>query len=162
MKTKQRGNQTLQANVKTNAPRPLYPIKIDLEWWKWDEFVNNCGLVNKKLYDYYLGKNINNRTVNADEKLITELFADAVEVGALILPPPHTTQDFIFTATDFTLKANGKNNINIYVALKPRTSKKKRANEILWYLQKDLTMSNPEVIGILDSLSRPIRSLVNK
>ena len=74
----------------------------------WVDFVAESGLTKMKLLQYYgalksyleLNPNAGKISVEEMNKLhlatTAELFADAVAVGALDLPSPYTTEDFVF------------------------------------------------------------------
>src|ERR1022692_21084 len=64
---------------------------------KWRKFTNSEGLWGMRVYDYYLGEG-NDRypTKEEHEKVMGELFRDAVDVGAFTLPSPYKAEDFVF------------------------------------------------------------------
>src|ERR1035437_1491374 len=65
---------------------------------KWREFLDESGLGSTKLYRYYLGRSGIPPLSQAEcLKLLNELFADAVEMGVIILPDQHVKEDFIIT-----------------------------------------------------------------
>jgi hypothetical protein len=68
---------------------------------KWEEFVVGAGLGRLRLDRYYLGKDWGGPTSADCEKLFTNLFADAVLAGAIVLPGS-------YKPADFTFKANGQ------------------------------------------------------
>src|ERR1017187_409628 len=71
---------------------------------KWDEFVKDSDIAGTKIFQYYLGQTMN-RSLEARppkdlapedwEKVSSELFQDAVSVGAIILAPPYAAEDFV-------------------------------------------------------------------
>src|ERR1035437_6915780 len=69
---------------------------------KWNDFVNGAGLERMRMDRYYLGgalpRNLTKRTKLGCEKLLTNLFADAILVGAVVLPDPYNYEDFTFKA----------------------------------------------------------------
>jgi hypothetical protein len=78
-------------------------ILVDEE--KWGEFVDSGGLADVPIYGYYLQKNasklitifqIGELPDDADMKVVRELFADAVSVGAIVLPESYDADDFEF------------------------------------------------------------------
>lgn len=83
-------------------PRTKYDRRV------WSQFVKDSELKSLSLREYYLGsyENPNPKTwgylteesvtVDGSLKILTELFADAVDVGAIILPPPYNAADFEF------------------------------------------------------------------
>ena len=66
----------------------------------WNDFVNGAGLERVRMDRYYLGKalpgNLTKRTQLGCEKLLTNLFADAILAGAVVLPGPYSYEDFVF------------------------------------------------------------------
>ena len=66
---------------------------------KWQDFVSGSGLEGVTLREYY----VEDFTVNAlgispgaYTKIIAEIFADAVAIGAIVLPKPYKADDFEF------------------------------------------------------------------
>jgi hypothetical protein len=73
--------------------------KLTAEWEpsKWAEFLQTGKLGRVKLANYYLGKGAPRDLDNAQSELVaTELFKDAVAVGAVVLPDSHVAEDFEF------------------------------------------------------------------
>jgi hypothetical protein len=62
----------------------------------WYEFVKNSGLKKVSLHEYYLGYASRQLTDKEYEKLLTELFRDAVVLGVIVLPTSYTAEDFQF------------------------------------------------------------------
>jgi hypothetical protein len=81
--------KTLRA-IAEAPPRVSYSRVI------WAEFMKLSGLRKVNLHEYYLGSPSPDASTAEYQKIITELFEDAVAVGALILPPPYKTKDFLF------------------------------------------------------------------
>ena len=82
-----------------SAPGAFTHMTVDEE--KWDNFTRNCDLANLGIYNYYLGQKapltiFQVQELAADEhmKIVRELFADAVSVGAITLPEPYKAEDF--------------------------------------------------------------------
>ena len=69
---------------------------VSYDWKKWKEFVQSSGMNTVSLYRYYLGKNLSSYMESDHEKVIKELFSDVVAVGALTLPGPYLSEDFVF------------------------------------------------------------------
>src|ERR1035437_4932500 len=63
---------------------------------EWTRFVNSSGLEKINLHEYYLGEELLQITNDDYAKLLTELFADAVAVGAIVLPRLYKAEDFLF------------------------------------------------------------------
>src|ERR1039458_7358275 len=74
----------------------------------WNEFVRGANLGSVRLGRYYLesaseglsGANFWEVGLTSKDlsKLLTNLFVDAVEVGAIVLPAPYGFEDFVFEA----------------------------------------------------------------
>lgn len=71
---------------------------VSFQWEKWTKFVRAGDLGKVRLYEYYLGKKYTNGVYSyaEHEKVITELFADSVSVGAFTLPSSYKAEDFLF------------------------------------------------------------------
>jgi hypothetical protein len=88
-----RGQQR-RARINAVASEAAYDKKV------WEEFAQAEGIADLKLYEYYLDGDaswIGEDKQLADapaEKIINELFSDAVEIGALVLPAGYTRDDF--------------------------------------------------------------------
>ena len=90
-------NRRAQAPSATSNPETTEHVAYDAD--KWREFTNSEGLWGMRVYDYYLGEG-NDRypTKKEYEKVMSELFQDAVDVGAFSLPSPYKAKDFVFQA----------------------------------------------------------------
>ena len=65
-----------------------------LEKTKWAKFVKKGKLQNMNVYHYYLGRTPGQVSEAEREKILDELFKDAVAVGALLLPRDYEAKDF--------------------------------------------------------------------
>src|ERR1035437_74686 len=96
---KARRTSSLQPRLRAQATAvPVGSEKVMLRRKKWEEFVKNIALEGERgrVHHYYLGETKQSPT-NADYgKMITELFADAIAVKAIILPEPYTASSFEF------------------------------------------------------------------
>jgi hypothetical protein len=66
---------------------------------KWYEFINSSQLKNVQVYEYYFKNSEEPDFLDTDadrEKVIKELFADFVAVGAITLPSKYDVADFEF------------------------------------------------------------------
>ena len=80
--------------------RAALPLTFDGK--KWQSFVDDNGLRNINVTKYYLGSYpASPMMISHREKVITELFKDAVAVGAIVLPPNCIAHDFEFKVTDW-------------------------------------------------------------
>src|ERR1039458_1223352 len=67
---------------------------------KWEEFVRDAILGPVRMDHYYLGRASRLR-VNGDyEQMLSKLFADAVDVGAVVLPGSYVAENFEFVVDD--------------------------------------------------------------
>ena len=63
--------------------------------------MNQSGVSDTSIYDYYLKDTPSAVPTDSEhEKVISELFADAVEVGAIVLPAQNETDNFRFTVSN--------------------------------------------------------------
>src|ERR1039458_2453749 len=70
--------------------------QVTFEIAKWDGLLEDMGVSNVNLHQYYLGGAPQHMTNAGYEKLIAELFSDAVLAGAIILPSGRNVDDFEF------------------------------------------------------------------
>src|ERR1035437_71296 len=76
------------------AAQPQGPM-VRFSGEEWDEFAEASGEVS--LNRYYLGEEVDFPAKADREKLYAELLADAVNVGAIVLPGPYKARDFAFS-----------------------------------------------------------------
>src|ERR1039458_6255214 len=77
-------------------PRGPQPLIVSPGQQKWHDFVANSELEDVNIHEYYLGHTYPSPTDEGYEKMVTELFADAVEVGAVVIPDELRAEDFTF------------------------------------------------------------------
>jgi hypothetical protein len=70
------------------------PDHVKLDYEKWDEFIRGTGLRGVGVREYYLGEDVVSASDVEVQKVFTELLADAVSVGAVVLPVPYTVASF--------------------------------------------------------------------
>src|ERR1039458_7853136 len=89
--------------ARTSAPPTVpaaFPLagnqEVAFQRDKWLEFIKAGNLRNVKLHNYYLGMGSPSRfVIDSDyRRILRELLADAVTVGAIVLPSLHNTEDF--------------------------------------------------------------------
>src|ERR1039458_6961751 len=69
----------------------------------WVDFLSSGGLEQVRVYQYYLGGNVKRKySVDEHERVVGELFRDAVEVGAITLPSKYDREDFEFRSEEHT------------------------------------------------------------
>ena len=83
-----------RTNAATAALRTVAHATPDEE--KWHDFVESCELASVGILRYYLGRSPRKLTAEDCELVLTELFSDAVTVGAIALPEPYKAEDFAF------------------------------------------------------------------
>ena len=89
------------STTKSGFPTATYePAKLE-------EFLRRSAVADVNTYEYYLGPERAYAPVNErqrpdvdHEKVLAEVFADAVEVGAIVLPDSYATEDFSFRMVD--------------------------------------------------------------
>ena len=96
-----RTRRSRAATARLNAPAASSPSDVPTRGavfnrQKWQVFLRESDLEGMSLHKYYLGKKDSHVPDYQLEKVVTELFADAVEVGAIILPSPYKPADFEF------------------------------------------------------------------
>ena len=70
-------------------------------WEAWHQFVRQGELKKVRVQEYYLGPNMPLRVSDGDyEKLMAEMLADMVSVGAVALHGKHKLEDFEFKMED--------------------------------------------------------------
>ena len=80
----------------------MVTAQVNLDGAKWIRFVRASKLEKLTLKQYYL-PNVSAKPTAAEyELLATNLFADAVAVGALVLPDTVSVEDFRFIAQRFS------------------------------------------------------------
>ena len=67
----------------------------------WVRFVKNSGLEGVGLHEYYFGGEQSRLTDAQYVKVLGDLLADAVSVGAIVIPSPHKPEDFVITVYDY-------------------------------------------------------------
>jgi hypothetical protein len=84
---------------RTVACEALYKAEV------WAEFIRNAGIDGLRLQQYYLGHPLASSQQVSDqeyETILAGLFADAVTVGAIVLPDPYKIEDFQFKVGSHT------------------------------------------------------------
>src|ERR1039458_4211841 len=86
--------------------------RLSFERQKWDDFVQNSGMGEVKAYRYYRWPPKKSVVFYDAEEMITELFMDAVDVGAIFIPDGYSAEDFVFKKA-FSLLSGNKMEINL-------------------------------------------------
>src|ERR1035437_2697628 len=103
----------------------------------WKEFVKDSGVGTVKMHNYYLGKNTQAGERVDYEKLLTEMLADAVSAGAILLPEPYVAEDFQYKAVQQGTRPPNK----AEVSLKKEPQFKGEVSYLSYYMGKNGTMS---------------------
>ena len=125
----------------------------------WSEFVKSSDMMTAKVYPYYLGKSASSPpdyTFADHEKVVTELLADFVAVGALTLPSPYTADDFGIKMTD------GNHSWNQYctVIVKRYPSLKTQWTTFRYHLGHTASLDNEMVRYTLGQIFKGVESLL--
>ena len=147
---KTRRSQTArpQLGVQTSTPPGERVIQ---DWKKWVEFVKNDGLGEVNVYEYYLGREPWQATHLQSAKVAAELFADAVALGAVVLPSPYKAEDFIFQMD--TLGA-------LHVSLKRNIGEAERLLNIDYFLRSDQRVGDDDVGYAMARILKAITALI--
>ena len=103
---------------------------------------------------YYLGKNPPLPPVEDQEKVIKELFADMVGVGALTLPSPYKAEDF-----EFKMKSNGTYNRRVVLSLKAMPELSKDSTGAPYYPSHTTNMTHSYVDYFMKQVVRDLAIL---
>ena len=84
-----------QRRVQAGANVPVAREVVTYDEGKWSEFVRGGRMQRVGVREYYLGKDLSFKSDDQEQdELISELFADAVEVGMITLPSRAKVEDF--------------------------------------------------------------------
>src|ERR1035437_2896066 len=88
---------------------------------KWADFMDSSECRAVPLYEYYLGfpEKIADYTLEEEEKVVTELFLDALHVGAIVLPQPHVADDFRFVCSAGSIPEKGGRQVRVVLKSHP-------------------------------------------
>jgi hypothetical protein len=125
---------------------------------KWTSFLEDNHIGRIKVYKYYFD-NIPQQPAASDyEAAITELFADAVAVGAITLPSPYSTESFQFKiAADPNA---GRYYQPMTVSLAARPSSEQKMGNVYRYLKSTTPMEGWNVTWVLRQLHRELNRLI--
>ena len=120
---------------------------------RWDRFVTDSGMQNKSLYGYYLGYCPDYPDEAENEKVLAELFADAVDLGAITLPSPYKLEDF-------QLKKMGSEVGDLEISLRKNPQSREPQCFTTWrFMGTGAPMY--ESANLLDYISQGIDKLIN-
>ena len=144
--------QTRRARTSTPAPQPL-PVAGELKQ-KWAEFISDSELQMVSLYQYYLRKSSRKILYVDYERVVSELFQDAVAVGAIVLPSAHSVEDFEFKL-DIS-QAGYTTQHRLMMRLTNRTGTSLQLLSPYYYLDPDVTMESANVVIFLEDMQKSI------
>ena len=131
---------------------PLNPDMSAFSEKSWDEFVASTGIKTTKLFRYYLGDDVALPSDSQYEKLVDEMFADMVSVGAIVLPRPYESRDFVFKME----KPSYYKQMVVRLKSKPEQDAQIVFNPT-YSLNKNITMAG---YGTSDAVRRVYRAIV--
>src|ERR1039458_345963 len=109
-KGKARRAQVASAAGRAYVAREGQEVKWDVN--QWNEFVAGESMKNVMVDEYYLSKGAMKSTLENYGVVFSELFADAVAVGAIVLPDGISVDDFRFVVSPF---ANEQGGADVYI-----------------------------------------------
>ena len=112
---------------------------------KWRIFAKKSGVAGVKITQYYLGRDVI-PTVSDCNKMASELFNDAVQVGAVVLPDGYSVEDFEF----YVRLSDGFPSLSRMLVKSLNLDIELPFPE--YYLDNDNKMSSPNVAMYLDDL----------
>src|ERR1035437_3437467 len=135
--------------------QPALTVPCDQD--KWLKFVQESGLTGVKVYKYYLGEKAKKTYTDAEHgKVLAELFADAVAVGAVALPKPSTLADFEF------LVDSSSQNPRMNIRLKRKPDLFSTWADPAFFLAPSNTMDHENTPYSLTQIARAIESLLKE
>jgi hypothetical protein len=146
--------RTRRAQVST---APAFSGVSSFQRGKWNNFVFSNGLDSITLRQYYLS-NASHQITNKDyEVVVSELFADAVTVGAVVLPEPYEVDDFQIEISD--AEAHDAYELFGTVSLKSKPKLKKRFR-LLSSLDASRQLGETTVAQVIGDVAYGINVLV--
>ena len=123
---------------------------------KWEEFVESSEMRGTSLTHYYCGENKNFQQLSMDDhqKVTTEIFNDAVAVGAIVLPEPFVAEDFEFRGMATQVKGAEE----IGVALKAAPELLEEVCSYTWAY--DVELSDQYVTKVLGWIAETVGILI--
>lgn len=155
-----------RANAMTAAPPALGQLTFDPS--KWQEFVQDSALEEYNIRQYYCGtKRPSARhrpySMHFDDyaKIVSELFADAVVAGAIILPATYTSTDFIFSAEERPGQPDGQVKARqVFVTLEGKPDSRRSLGQHEYWLVKGTTMGQSIVPTFLEAVAHVVNELL--
>ena len=156
--------RVLRPGLESGAQAKAAVNRASFDRAKWEKFVAESGLERVRISDYPLGRDaeVTVLLITPHQKMVTELFQDAVAVGALTLPDAYGAEDFQFNV-DGVMP-----NYQMYVSLKAGTRmhgsqsggvKRVAVFDPYAYFTKNTLVGNSYVWVALKLISQAINSL---
>jgi hypothetical protein len=122
---------------------------------EWDAFVSNVRLRKDNLHRYYLGEEPLQVTHEDYAKILTELFADAVQVGAIVLPEGYNAESFQLAVIHDEYTAQMKAELS----LKSQPSRKEFIYYFSHYISPRATLSDSAIKYVLQQIAQNAQKL---
>ena|ERR1035437_9945264 len=140
----------------TRLPSAAYQLR------EWQGFVEDIELTGIMTYEYYLGrKGDRGRTLQERNKVVAEVFSDAVAASAIVLPAPYEADDFEFQLSDTQDHASWAQQLKIVL----KNHHGARKLETGWnhtYLGSDCFLMSAAVESFLEQTARSVTGLVRR
>src|ERR1035437_2389551 len=138
-------NRVLAPRVRGTLKNVAYDNK------QWMDFVDGHDLSEVRLYDYYSGGTTVEYSSASHAEVVTQIFADTVSVGALILPGSYQTNDFVFE-----MESGTPGESSMRLILKGAANKNKVATNIIYYFADSHTLSDADLSYFLQQVAEAI------
>jgi hypothetical protein len=123
---------------------------------KWDELSLNNDLEHMQLHEYYLGKAAPDYDDNKEQEMLNEMFADAVDIGAINFPKPYEKDDF-----ELKIERLSSNSRSLRIVLKRCPSLKTFHSQMIIGLNSNHEISSPRVHQFFRRVLRGLNELLD-
>ena len=157
---------------KTRRAQVLFPPgtarSADFNAAKWDAFVADNKLGRAKLHEYYFGQLPPFTSPRAFMDAVTEVFTDAVAVGAIVLPSPYEPEDFQFEIKTYYDEVDPDDQgydgpqgyTSMYIAWKLKPELEADIGSGYYNFSRDATMADKEIGKLLRQVAATVEELV--
>ena len=151
----------LKAQQVMRAPVPD-ASGIAVDEGKWDGFVASAGLSDLGMYSYYLGdESVALLVPGSSEELLDgmvvevvgELFADAVSVGAIVLPYP-------YNAADVEFRISPDDSDDLLLNFRGNSRVKSRVENFAYSLSSNSPLGSQIIIDLFYDIQVGIRNII--
>ena len=158
-----RGAVATMANQRPGKVLALESVAVAEGKQRWAEFVLDSGIQKTGMHEYYLGHTFSRRVgaqkiITDYRKLVAELFADMVLVGALSLPNSRSAEDFRFTVK--TKDVSFRYDTHMFRKDKPNVQVRLLSSSR--HLYPNMLMGEPYVYSYLEGFQDCIDALVKQ